>query len=412
MVDDVKSISDDFSSLIIAAEKWAESTTDKQREDKNSSTYPKYVPIKEMAYEMVINLCQLNYWNSSTETDTRITKKNAEKMKSTQKYSQSPAEKTKETETLVKTTTQISKLHTSLINECINELPSKIDEPQHKPQQFLNNLNERKKDTKYFKILSNAAEGCKTYTVYHSKLQDTETAMNACERKQYVCVSTNTSPTFMTQNLFDINEASEESVCKVSSMSTVKQTKCDGDKISTTSNNINSAKNNMKTTTITSRGSPIMTIYPNPAHNTSTKYVEDEKKPHIAMITENLPKLSSAEKLQKTNFENKFMPSKQSYTCSLTPKIANNNFSSRKSRRKQILIYGTPQMKCNLEYNNLTPVTPKTYLRHTFSSGAKQRQSKIPYTPNNSFKQTDDLPLTNRAARLRAEYLAKKRFMN
>ncbi|EFO24830.2 hypothetical protein LOAG_03659 [Loa loa] len=80
MGEDGKNISDDMSSLLHAAEEWANErliSTNSSVDLDSSISYPVYVPVEEVAREVVLELCKTYNWNPETGADNRLPKRNA-----------------------------------------------------------------------------------------------------------------------------------------------------------------------------------------------------------------------------------------------------------------------------------------------------------------------------------------------
>ncbi|VDM91374.1 unnamed protein product [Onchocerca ochengi] len=76
----INDISDEMSSLIHAAEEWAnEQLIGTYSNDLNdSNSYPVYVPIEEVAREVALELCKIDDLDPETGTDNRLPKRNAD----------------------------------------------------------------------------------------------------------------------------------------------------------------------------------------------------------------------------------------------------------------------------------------------------------------------------------------------
>uniref|UniRef100_A0A915PVN1 Uncharacterized protein n=1 Tax=Setaria digitata TaxID=48799 RepID=A0A915PVN1_9BILA len=79
MAEDGKNVSDDMSSLLNAAEKWAnEKIYDSHPNNLDDPhSYPVYVPIEEVAREVALKICQIYNWNPETGADSRLPEQNA-----------------------------------------------------------------------------------------------------------------------------------------------------------------------------------------------------------------------------------------------------------------------------------------------------------------------------------------------
>ncbi|KAL3985254.1 hypothetical protein ACH3XW_37870 [Acanthocheilonema viteae] len=83
MTEDGRNISDDMSSLLHAAEEWANDLND-------PISYPVYVPIKEFARQIVLEICKIYNWDPETGTDIRLLKRNAGDTTNIQQSTQIP----------------------------------------------------------------------------------------------------------------------------------------------------------------------------------------------------------------------------------------------------------------------------------------------------------------------------------
>ncbi|KAK6107599.1 hypothetical protein QQG55_28835 [Brugia pahangi] len=80
MGEDGKNISDDISSLLHAAEEWADErllTINSSHDFDNSISYPIHVPVEEVARQVALELCKIYNWDPETGADRRLSRRNA-----------------------------------------------------------------------------------------------------------------------------------------------------------------------------------------------------------------------------------------------------------------------------------------------------------------------------------------------
>ncbi|EJW88978.1 hypothetical protein WUBG_00115 [Wuchereria bancrofti] len=90
MGEDGKNISDDMSSLLHAAEEWADErllTINSSHDFNNSISYPIHIPVEEVARQVALELCRIYNWNPETGADSRLPRRNASETTSIQQSS-------------------------------------------------------------------------------------------------------------------------------------------------------------------------------------------------------------------------------------------------------------------------------------------------------------------------------------
>ncbi|CAG9537613.1 unnamed protein product [Cercopithifilaria johnstoni] len=93
MGEDERNISDDMSSLLRAAEEWANERlfgVYSSNDLNDSISYPIYVPIEEVARQVVLEICKTYEWNPETGTDNRLPGRNTIDTTTTQQSSEIP----------------------------------------------------------------------------------------------------------------------------------------------------------------------------------------------------------------------------------------------------------------------------------------------------------------------------------
>ncbi|VDO20635.1 unnamed protein product [Brugia timori] len=91
MDEDGKNISDDISSLLHAAEEWADERLlpiNSSHDFDNSISYPIHVPVEEVAGQVALELCKIYNWDPETGADRRLSRRNASDTTSIQQSSE------------------------------------------------------------------------------------------------------------------------------------------------------------------------------------------------------------------------------------------------------------------------------------------------------------------------------------
>nr|CTP81484.1 Bm10588 [Brugia malayi] len=91
MDEDGKNISDDISSLLHAAEEWADERLlpiNSSHDFDNSISYPIHVPVEEVAGQVALELCKIYNWDPETGADRRLLRRNASDTTSIQQSSE------------------------------------------------------------------------------------------------------------------------------------------------------------------------------------------------------------------------------------------------------------------------------------------------------------------------------------